>query len=114
MNYQDELKRLTDQETLGSSEYWKPEAGQHRAKALGELEDAEPYEEEGKEPQLRKQIKLLVNGRESMWSMPFGKTPASTYGQLVKLGSFKGQLTGVEFTIVVVGSGQSKRFTIVM
>jgi len=113
MDYQKELGRLKEQEAQGFGEYWKPEPGQHKLKLLGELEDADPYEEEGKEPQLRKQIEISENGKESTWSMPFGRTPQSTYGQLVSLGSVKGKLTGTELTVVVIGTGQSKRFTIV-
>jgi hypothetical protein len=114
MNYQEELKRLQENEALNAGEYWKPEAGQHKAKALSEIENGNPYEEEGKEPQLRQQIHLLVNGKEVLWTMPFGLTPASTYGQLVHLASVRGnKLKDETFTIVVTGSGKTRRFTIV-
>jgi len=114
MDYQNELKRLEENEASIGSDYWKPEAGQHKVKALSELEDADPYEEDGKEPQLRKQITLIESGKEYTWNMPFGKTKASTYGQLCNLASYKNNtLINVEFTVVVVGSGQNKRFTIV-
>lgn len=114
MDYQSELKKLEDNAANAVSDYWKPKAAQYKVKALSELEDAKPYEEEGKEPQLRKQIKMLVDGKEVVWSMPFGVTPASTYGQLVRLGTVKGKLTNAEFTVVVTGDGKSKRFTIVI
>ena len=114
MDYQNELNKLIENEKNAVSDYWKPKANQYKVKSLSELEDAKPYEEEGKEPQLRKQIKILVDGKEATWTMPYGITPASTYGQLVKLGSLKGQLTNVEFTVVVTGDGKTKRFTVVM
>lgn len=115
MDYQEELKRLEINESSLGSDYWKPEAGQHKIKALSELEDADPYEEEDKEPQLRKQIKILSMGKEYIWNIPFGKTKASTYGQLCNLANTKNNtLVDVEFTVVVVGTGQNKRFTIVM
>ena len=114
MDYKIELEKLKANESDTKSEYWKPKAGQYRVKALSELEDAKPYEEEGKEPQLRKQIHLAVEGKEVVWSMPFGITPASTYGQLVHLGALKSKLTDVEFTVVVTGDGKTKRFTIVI
>lgn len=114
MDYKLELEKLKANEQNVSSEYWKPKPNQYKVKAMSEIEDARPYEEEGKEPQLRKQLKILVEGKEVLWSMPFGITPASTYGQLVHLGSVKGNLTGQEFIVVVTGDGKTKRFTIVM
>lgn len=114
MDYQKELKKLEEQEASISSEFWKPEAGQYRVKALGEIVDAEPYEEQGKEPQPRKMIQLLIDNKTVTWTMPEGKTPASSYGQLVRLASIRNnKLTNVEFTIVVVGSEKNKRFTVV-
>lgn len=115
MDYQIELKRLQEQEANLASAFWKPEEGQHKVKALGELIDGEPYEEEGKEAVPRKWLDIEVNGKDHTWSMPFGKTPASTYGQLCRLAIVKGnKLTGTEFVVIVVGKGQNKRFTIVL
>lgn len=114
MDYQAEQKRLEEAEANMSSDFFKPEAGQYKIKALTELIDADPYEEEGKEPQPRKQMDVLHEGKEFTWNMPFGKTKASTYGQLVSLAAKNNNsLIGVIFTVVVVGSGQNKRFTIV-
>jgi hypothetical protein len=114
MDYQQELARLRENEENAKSEYWKPKAAQYKVKALSELEEAKPYEEEGKEPQLRKQIHVVVDSKEYTWSMPYGITPASTYGQLINLGAAKGKLTDLEFTVVVTGDAKTKRFTIVM
>ena len=116
MDYKAELLRLEEQEALGASEFWQPEAGQHKVKALSEFEDAEPFTEEGKEPQLRKKLKVADDkGKEHIWTMPYGRTPVSVYGQLVRLGVAKeNKLLGAEFTVVVVGTGQNKRFTIVI
>ena len=114
MNYKDELKRLQEQEASISSSFWKPETGQHKVKSLGELEDGEPYKEDGKEEQPRKWLEIQHEGKPHTWSMPFGKTPASIYGQLVHLASVRGKLTNEEFTVIVVGTGQNKRFTVVI
>lgn len=114
MDYQNELKRLQEQEASISSAFWKPEEGQHKVKSLGEIEDGEPYVEEGKEPQLRKWLHLQEGNKEYTWSMPFGKTPASIYGQLVRLATARKKLKDEEFVVIVVGKGQSKRFTIVI
>lgn len=98
-----------------SGDYWKPKAGQYRVIANSEVVDSEPFiDEKKKEPQARVQLKILIDKKEYLWNFPKGKTPASTYGQLIKLATLKGyKLTGTEFTIVVVGEGQNIRFTIV-
>lgn len=114
MDYKTELDRLKENEAQSAGDYWKPKAGQYHVEALGEIEDAKPYEEEGKEPQLRKQLKVLIDGKEFQWSMPLGVTPASVYGQLVNLGSNRGKLQGEKFTVVVTGSDKTKRFTTVI
>lgn len=115
MDYQSELQKLKEQEESIGGEFWKPEAGQYKIKSLGELEDGTPYVEEGKVDQPRKQINVSVNEKEHQWSMPHGKTPASTYGQLCQLATARNNtLKDVEFSVIVVGSGQNKRFTIVM
>lgn len=116
MDYQSELTRLQSNEAVNKVEYWKPRAGQYKVKALSELEEGKPYVEEGKPDQLRKQLHILVlpENKEVVWSMPHGVTRASTSGQLVNLAVARGnKLKGEEFTVVVVGEGQNKRFTIV-
>ena len=117
LDYQQEINRLKENESLGASDYWRPDIGQYKVKAISEIEDGRPFEEEGKEPQLRKQIHLMVTDKgvekEVVWTMPFGLTPASLYGQLVFLGSVKGKLKDTNFTVVVTGTGKNKRSTIV-
>lgn len=112
IDYQAELKRLEE----FSGDYWKPKAGQYKVKALSELIEADPFisDEEDKEPQQRSQLRVLVLGKEYIWNFPKGKTKASTYGQLINLGSVKGKILNEEFIVVVVGEGQSIRFTIVI
>ena len=114
MDYQDELKRLNE----GSS-YWKPKVGQFKVKALSELEDTEPFikKREGQEDEVHPQakIKILVDGEEKMWTFGKGKTPASTFGQLVDLATKQAnQLTNVEFSVVVKNDGTKNDYTIVM
>jgi hypothetical protein len=114
MNYQEELKRLEIQEANLVSDYWKPEAGQYKVLALSEITDADAYEEEGKEPQARKQVHIRVDSKDVHWNFPLGKTKASTYGQLCSIAARNNNsLQAVTFTVVVVGSGQNRRFTIV-
>ena len=113
MEYTEELARLEENEKNSSSDYWKPTAGTYKVKALSEIEESSPFEKEGEDPQQRRQVKLLVNNEEVVWTFPFGITPASTYGQLVNLGSAKTKLTDLEFIIVVTGSEKTKRYTVV-
>ena len=60
------------------------------------------------------QIKLTIDDSEVIWTMPKGVTPASVYGQLVKLAAQRGKLKDEQFTVVVTGSDKTKRFTIVI
>ncbi len=113
INYTEELKRLDAYVPSESGDYWSPEAGQHKIKALGELEDAPPFDDDDdKKPRARLQIK--VNDKELIWGMSVGKTGSSTYGQLVRFATQSGTLKDKEFTVVVIGSGRDKRFTIVI
>jgi len=113
VNYQEELKRLQE-----GGNYWKPKVGQFKVKALTELEDAEPFirKKEGlpdeESPQAK--IKILVEGEEKTWTFGKGKTPASTYGQLVELATkHANELAGVEFSVVVKSDGTKNDYTIV-
>ena len=114
MDYQQELKRLQE-----GGNYWKPKAGQFKVKALTELEEADPYikKKEGSNDEVNPQakMKILVNGEEKIWTFGLGRTPASTYGQLVELATKKGNsLTGVEFSVVVKFDGTKNDYTIVL
>ena len=113
MDYQNELKKLQE-----GSDYWKPKAGQFKVKALSELEAADPYvkkhENAPAEVTPQAKISLMVNGEERIWTFGIGKTPASTYGQLVELATkHANQLTGVEFSVVVKNDGTKNDYTIV-
>jgi len=113
MDYQEELKRLQE-----GGNYWKPKVGQFKVKALTELEEADPFvrKHENAEDEVSPQakIKILVEGEEKTWTFGMGKTPASTYGQLVELAT-KNQnlLTNVEFSVVVKNDGTKNDYTIV-
>lgn len=118
MDYQQELKKLQE-----GSDYWKPKTGQFKVKALTELEEASDFvkktnvdgkDVEERTPQAR--IKILVNGEEEkLWTFSIGKTPASTYGQLVELATKKNNvLIGVEFSVVVKSDGKKNDYTIVI
>ena len=117
MDYQAELKRLQE-----GANFWKPKVGQYKVKALTELEEADDFvkkrkDEQGNEIEERSsqaKIKILVNGEEKIWTFGKGKTPASTYGQLVELATkHANQLTNVEFSVVVKNDGTKNDYTIV-
>ncbi|KKN34622.1 hypothetical protein LCGC14_0792120 [marine sediment metagenome] len=117
MEYQDELKKLQE-----GGNFWKPKVGQFKVKALTELEESDPFvrkvkDESGKEieestPQFK--VKILVDGEEKIWTFGKGKTPVSTYGQLVELATkHVNQLKDVEFSVVVKSDGTKNDYTIV-
>lgn len=117
MNYQEELKRLQE-----GSNFWKPKGGQYKVKALTELENSEPFikrtkNEEGEEiteTHEQSKIKIFVGGEEKIWTFGKGKTPASTFGQLVELATkHSNKLEGVEFSVVVKNDGTKNDYTIV-
>jgi hypothetical protein len=117
MDYQNELKKLQE----GSS-YWKPKVGQFKVKSLSELEEAEPFvktskDKDGKdveESTAQAKLKILVAGEEKLWTFGKGKTPASTYGQLVELATkHSNSLKGIEFSVVVKNDGKKNDYTIV-
>jgi len=116
MDYQNELNKLSD------SAYWKPKAGQFKIKALSELLEAEPFikkikNEQGVEAEEKsEQFKLviLIGEEQKVWTFGKGKTPASTYGQLLQLAvKNNNNLTGVEFIVVVKFDGTKNDYTIV-
>lgn len=117
MDYQDELKKLQE-----GGNYWKPKAGQFKVKALTELEDTDPFirktknekGEEISESSPQSKIQISVDGEEKTWTFGIGKTPASTYGQLVELATkHANQLKDVEFSVVVKFDGSKNDYTIV-
>jgi len=113
MDYGNELKKLQE----GGS-YWKPKAGQFKIKALTELEESEPFirKHEGEPDEVSPQakIKILIAGEEKIWTFGIGKTPASTYGQLVELATkHNNSLLNIEFSVVVKNDGTKNDYTIV-
>jgi DNA-binding protein H-NS len=117
MDYQNELKNIQE-----GSNYWKPKAGQFKVKSLTELEPTNPFIKKSKDDtgkdveEVHEQVKvsLLVNGETKIWTFGKGKTPASTYGQLVELAVKHGnKLQDLEFTIVVKNDGTKNDYTIV-
>jgi len=114
INYNEEVKRLDAFKPDEQSDFWKPKAGQYKVKSLTELENAEPYKEEGKPDKPQMKIDLLIEDKKLTWTMGIGKSPASSYGQLCKLAVLRnGVLANQEFTVVVTNDGKKNTYTIV-
>ena len=113
VNYTEEVKRLDAFKPDEQSDFWKPTAGQYKVKALTELDEAEPYKEDGKPDKPQVKIDLLIEDKKVTWTMSIGKSPASSYGQLCKLAVTRGTLSNQEFTIVVTNDGKKNTYTIV-
>ena len=114
VNYQEEVKKLDAFKPKDNLDYWDPAQGQYKVKGLTELEEAEPYEEEGKDPKPRVKIDLMIDGKKQTWTLGVGKSPASSYGQLCKLAAANNNtLKNVEFIIVVTNDGKKNTYTIV-
>ena len=113
MDYEKELETVKS-----GGNYWKPEVGKFKVKALSELTPTEPFiKKHDDEPEERIEqfmLIVLVDGQEKTWTFGKGKTPASTYGQLVELAvSNNNTLVDLEFTVIIKSDGTKKNFTIV-
>lgn len=113
VNYKEEVTRLDSFVPGETSQFWKPKAGQYRVKALTELEETKPFQKEGEDDKPQVKIDLLVEGQKVMWTIAKGVSPASSYGQLCRLGAKKGSLKNVEFMIVVTNDKKKNTYTIV-
>ena len=113
MDYQKELKKVEE-----GGNFWSPKPGQFKVKSLTEIEITDPFvkKHEDKEDEVTEQFKLTINvgGEEKTWTFGKGKTPASTYGQLIGLATKRNNtLKDVEFSVVVTNDGVKNNYTIV-
>lgn len=114
INYNAEQSRLEGFKPEESGIFWKPKAGQYKVRALSELTEAQPFKEEGKPDKAQVKVDLLINDKKNTWTMSVGKSPASSYGQLVALAIKNGgKLTGLDFIIVVTFDGKKNSYTVV-
>ncbi len=113
IDYKTELNRLESYIPSESSDYWSPGPGQYHVKALSEIEEAKPFEDDVDQKE-RAKLSISIDGKEMTWGIAVGKTVASTYGQLINLAANNnGELLYKEFTVVVAGEDRNKRFTVV-
>jgi hypothetical protein len=107
MDWNNEVKDLRDGEV---SDYFKPSEGQHKIKILDDGV-AHQFEWEG-EVINKVNFKVEVNGKESVWSVPRGKTLSSLYGQLAQIGMDKGTLKGQTITLLVKGQNKQRQYIV--
>jgi len=112
MDYETEKEKMAN---FKVTDFWKPEPGQYKIKALTELEEAEPFKREGEPDRPQVKVKILIEGKEEHnWTMAKGKTLSSTYGQLCNLAtSNKNKLKDLEFMVVVTSDGTKNTYAIV-
>lgn len=114
IDYSAEAKKLDEYKPGENSIFWKPTPGKHQVKFLSELDDADPFIEDGKAPQPRAKIDLMIGTEQKTWTFGKGNSPASTFSQLVRLAQeHSNSLVGVSATIVVVNDGKRNKYTIV-
>ena len=108
MEYETEYDKLSK-----ASDTWKPELGVYQVVIMGEPEETEFRKEAtaDKPLEVTPQIKLLitVNQEIKSWYVGKGKTPVSTYGQLLALGCDRGKLSGEVITVLVQSGGDGKK-----
>jgi hypothetical protein len=117
MDYKQEVARLDAFVPGQNSKFWKPKPGQYKAKALTEVEPAEPYKEKQKDGSVKEKpqvkIDMIVDDEKVTWTFAIGVSPASTYGQICKLALALGGLKDKEFLVVVTSDNKKNTYTIV-
>lgn len=109
VNYQEELRQLRD-----TAQFWKPTIGKHELTILSEPEECE-FTKDGGEVLKQWKMTIRLKGGETqfIWTVPKSYAPTSVRGQLVKLGCKNGnKLTGCSLSLIVMGEGKSRRYTI--
>ena len=98
-----------------SSDFMKFETGQYKLVCLSEIETYEFRDKNKPDSPAETRYKVLVehNGEQKQWTFGFGRTPASTYGQLVNIAcENKGVLTGVPVLVIVKSDGKKNDYAI--
>lgn len=115
IDYNSEVKRLSEFVPGENSQFWKPLAGQYRVRALTELEESKPYiDKTTKKETPQVKIDLLIGEDTFTWTIPKGVSPASAYGQLCNLATaYNNSLKNIDFMIVVTNDKKKNTYTIV-
>ncbi len=108
INYGEELTKLEEKTKMN---VWKPGEGSHIVTFLSEPEDCAWTKDTGEKVEQWKFL-IEVKGEQCVWFIPKSSQRTSIRGQLVKLGSLKGKLMGVQTTVIVVGKGKERRYTV--
>lgn len=116
INYMTECEKLESFEGFERLDWFLANAGQYKVKIVSE---GKPYkktikDEKGKDKELDKiRYEIEINGKKQNFGVTKAKTQNSLWGQLCLIGSQKGILEGVEFTLLVKGQGMQKDYTII-
>ena len=101
INYSNENTKLVEYKN-DLLPFWKPEIGVYNIKLLSELKKWSYTNSETGEKENRARIDIELKEEKFTWSMGIGKTIASTYGQLVEIGSKRnGNLEGSNIQVIV-------------
>lgn len=96
-------------EQLGSTNFWKPQTGQHRVKFL---DDGTPATYEDKNSgRITEQLnfRVEIEGEEKDWTVTKARTVNSLYGQIALLGRYHGSLVGKTITLLVKFDQQNNK-----
>lgn len=111
-NYAAARKEL--EETSKRPPFWKPSVGQHAVKILNEFEPFQFKDKETGEEEARLKLRIEVAGTEYVWSMGYGQTKASLYGQLLQIAEKNAdKLTGVTVKLAVKNNGKKNEYFII-
>jgi hypothetical protein len=110
INYAEEAKKLEERENL--PDFWKPVPGQHHIIILSEMEPFTFTDKEGVE-QKRAAILIEENNIKYKWTMGYGETRASSYGQLIDIATKNNNiLFGKKVVVVVKSDGKKNDYTL--
>lgn len=99
------------EETSKRPPFWKPTVGQHAVKIISEFEEFKFKDKETGEEEDRLKLRIEVGGQEYVWSMGYGQTKASLYGQLLQIAEKHGdKLSGTTVKLAVKNSGKKNEY----
>lgn len=114
INYLEEKKKI---EAYKSEliPFWKPVSGKtYKIKFLNELKKYVYTDQKTGEKEDRVKVDIQIGDEIFTWAMGIGKTPASSYGQIIELGvKNNGCIIGLEVSVVIKDKGGKNDYTIV-
>lgn len=114
MEYQQELKTI---EEHSQNLWWKPTEGQYRITITGEpkgrvFEFKDPSNGE-KQSKIVVDLPIMFQGQGYTWTVTRSRNKRSCWAQLVKIGAETNKLTNTQVTVIIVGQGKQKQYTVI-